>query len=320
MTKRSEGVTKMKAPPGKYDFHPAASAYPLMDKPELDALAHDIKTNSQKLPVILVKKKIIDGRNRYLACRQAGVPCRFETHQVAEEDIPAYIDSLNEHRRHLSKEFREKKAQIRRELARSFRNEGMSFRDIAERLNVSLGQVQRDLKEAVSGVSEDTPESSEKAEKDDSSPPEGPKTTGRDGKQYPKKKKPAVSNDALGPHTDRVGNALPDGLKDAFGDTQVQALADKLTAICDDFHPDRMLSGIASLNNRYLGFAALQKALLKAHDCLTEARDRCKGAVPYIICPECQGGAANNGHVCGHCFNLGWMSEAAHESYELNKK
>src|SRR5436190_19591027 len=60
----------------KYEFHPATKRLPLMSPPELDDLSHDLKQNGQKLPIILLDGKIIDGRNRFLACEKAGVEPR----------------------------------------------------------------------------------------------------------------------------------------------------------------------------------------------------------------------------------------------------
>ncbi len=44
---------------------------------ELNALAEDIEKNGLLEPITLHKKKILDGRNRYLACKKTGVKPKF---------------------------------------------------------------------------------------------------------------------------------------------------------------------------------------------------------------------------------------------------
>ena len=58
--------------------HPAADVFPLLSKDEITALAADIRTNGQRLPVLLQQADdgadlVLDGRNRLLACEEAGL-------------------------------------------------------------------------------------------------------------------------------------------------------------------------------------------------------------------------------------------------------
>lgn len=84
-----------------YDFHEYASIYPLLDGAEFDALVRDIKHNGLHEDIVLYEGKILDGRNRYLACREAGVEPRFT--QYDGNDALEFVRSMNEHRRHLDK-------------------------------------------------------------------------------------------------------------------------------------------------------------------------------------------------------------------------
>jgi len=81
------------------EYHKAASIFPL-DEEHLDALAEDIRRNGLLCPIELLNGKIIDGRRRLLACKQAGVEPGFC--DVNVPDPYQYVWSLNYHRRHLT--------------------------------------------------------------------------------------------------------------------------------------------------------------------------------------------------------------------------
>lgn len=81
------------------EFHPIAEVWPLFDADALEALAADIKRNGLEQPVVTYQSKILDGRNRYLACRKAGVEPRYVEYK-GDDPIGKAL-SLNEQRRHL---------------------------------------------------------------------------------------------------------------------------------------------------------------------------------------------------------------------------
>lgn len=81
------------------EFHEAANIFPMLPEEKLDCLADDIKKNGLQYPVEICDGKIIDGRNRWMACLRAGVDA--DTVDVCPDDPIAYVLSLNLHRRHL---------------------------------------------------------------------------------------------------------------------------------------------------------------------------------------------------------------------------
>ncbi len=83
-------------------FHPVAGIFPLMDEAELGALAADIEGGGQREPVLTHEGLIIDGRNRWLACRRLGVQPRMQEWGGDPKDLVAFVVSLNLHRRHLT--------------------------------------------------------------------------------------------------------------------------------------------------------------------------------------------------------------------------
>ena len=82
------------------ELHEAANIFPLLEGAELEALAADIKEHGLIEPVHLYQSKILDGRNRYLACQKAGVQPRFVDY--AGDDPFRFVISLNLKRRHLN--------------------------------------------------------------------------------------------------------------------------------------------------------------------------------------------------------------------------
>jgi len=88
------------AAPAEPAFHDAAGIFDLLDGAEFDELVKDIRANGLKLPIILTDGKRLDGRNRYRACKAAGVDPIFR--QWDGVGSPSdYVWSLNNTRRHL---------------------------------------------------------------------------------------------------------------------------------------------------------------------------------------------------------------------------
>jgi ParB-like chromosome segregation protein Spo0J len=69
---------------------------------ELQDLADDIKARGQLQPIVLDKDgAILDGRNRFAACKLAGVEPQFDTYDG--DDSEGYAMTVNLARRHMSK-------------------------------------------------------------------------------------------------------------------------------------------------------------------------------------------------------------------------
>ena len=85
-----------------YAYHRIANTFPVLSEDELTDLAQDIKKHGQQEPIKLFEGKILDGRNRYLACKKAGVEPKFEDWDGTEYAAISYVWSENFHRRHFS--------------------------------------------------------------------------------------------------------------------------------------------------------------------------------------------------------------------------
>ena len=81
--------------------HPIADVWPMMDEGKLSELADDIRKNGQLVPVWLYEGKIIDGRNRWAACKIAGVTPK--TQEYTGDEPTSFAVALNDRRRHMNK-------------------------------------------------------------------------------------------------------------------------------------------------------------------------------------------------------------------------
>ena len=86
-------------------LHPAAGLFPLLEGDEFDALVADVKAHGLLEPVWMYDDPklgtvLLDGRNRWRACRAAGVPVERRTYQG--DDPIGFSLSQNLRRRHLS--------------------------------------------------------------------------------------------------------------------------------------------------------------------------------------------------------------------------
>ena len=86
-----------------YGVHPAAAIFPMMTEAEFAELVADIEKNGQRDAIELYEGKILDGRNRGLACMRLGIKPRFEQFDWRAKGSPtAYVMSKNLKRRHLN--------------------------------------------------------------------------------------------------------------------------------------------------------------------------------------------------------------------------
>jgi ParB-like chromosome segregation protein Spo0J len=81
-------------------FHPLADTFPLIEGAEFDELVTDVKAHGLIEPIVLLDNHILDGRNRYRACIEAGVEPIFASFVGA--DPAALVISANIRRRHLN--------------------------------------------------------------------------------------------------------------------------------------------------------------------------------------------------------------------------
>lgn len=94
-----------KAKTTMYLFHEMSSYLPLLEDEEFDDLVEDIKEFGQIEPIVLYEGKILDGRNRYRACKKLGIEVNATEWKPSEATgiTPLqYVISTNIMRRHLN--------------------------------------------------------------------------------------------------------------------------------------------------------------------------------------------------------------------------
>jgi N6-adenosine-specific RNA methylase IME4 len=83
------------------EFHEVANIFPLMEGEEYGALVEDIRKNGLMEAIWTYQGKIIDGRNRYLACQEIGIQPKYQEWD-GKGSLVNFVVSLNLHRRHLT--------------------------------------------------------------------------------------------------------------------------------------------------------------------------------------------------------------------------
>jgi N6-adenosine-specific RNA methylase IME4 len=127
------------------EFHALATLFPLLDGAGFDELVADIRAHGLREPIVMFEGKVLDGRNRYRACVEAGVEPTFTVYQG--DDPVAYVISLNLRRRHLDESQR---AMVAAKLAtlkpgdnQYHPKEGPSIEEASRLLNVGHASVER---------------------------------------------------------------------------------------------------------------------------------------------------------------------------------
>jgi len=84
-----------------YLEHPEAKRFEMMGQAEIEILGSSIATDGQKSPIELYQGKILDGRNRYHACKSFNITPIF-VHLPDDTNPRSHVIARNVHRRHLS--------------------------------------------------------------------------------------------------------------------------------------------------------------------------------------------------------------------------
>jgi ParB-like chromosome segregation protein Spo0J len=134
-----------------YDFHPLANTFPRMSKAEFKALVDDIRANGLLQPIVLYQTRILDGRHRYDAAKEAKVELTEKDFtEFTGNDPLKFVISQNLHRRHLNETQRAviaaQIAKLQKGANQHTKEDGPndpSISEAAKMLNVSPNSVKR---------------------------------------------------------------------------------------------------------------------------------------------------------------------------------
>jgi len=84
----------------RFGIHPLCALIPEPDADDFARLRAAIKQDGLRQPITLYENKILDGRSRYRACREAKVAPRFELY--TGKDPLGFVLAMNLERRHLT--------------------------------------------------------------------------------------------------------------------------------------------------------------------------------------------------------------------------
>jgi hypothetical protein len=82
------------------NFHPFSEIFPMIEGTAFDELVEDIKEHGLREKIWTYEGKILDGRNRFLACKKAKV--KPQMRKYIGKNASAFVWSMNASRRHLS--------------------------------------------------------------------------------------------------------------------------------------------------------------------------------------------------------------------------
>lgn len=291
-----------------------------MTEAELDALAASIKEDGLEYSICMLDGLILDGRNRWLACRRAGVPCpSFEyVGPRDEESIRKFVARLNEHRRHLTPQWLSERRKARVERVVEARKAGESIRIIAEKENVSPAQVQEDIKVAtVQGGCTVEPESGKVAGRDGKTRTAKPKAASTRGPAVAGRKSATKSDDVK----DQLGTVLPSHLRDVFGDGKLNDMLAKVRSwrqTCETAALGRAVESLSPFNPHLRAKqASVREHLQAVYEGLEAVELAFVNSLPCAVCPRC--GGTDGG--CGHCDHAGfvprWLYDQLVEHAEL---
>lgn len=93
-----------------FEVHPAAEVFPMIKGRAFAELVEDVREHGVKEPIVFWDGKLLDGRNRSMACIEVGLdPLNYAVDIEGGDgfDPVAYVLSANLHRRHLGETERE---------------------------------------------------------------------------------------------------------------------------------------------------------------------------------------------------------------------
>ncbi len=290
------------------EFHPLANQYPLLEGEPFEQLVESLREGFLiEYPIIIYEGRILDGRNRYRACREAGVPYLTQDFFGTEEEAAEFVRKANEARRHLTVEFLHQRRLERLERVAEARAEGKSIRQIAEQEHVSPTRIFQDVQRI-----EESPTVSEGADDDENAFEDAfEETVAEDPLEVKKRVEESQGHRGYAPPKeerepepvlDGLDKPVPPGLVPVFEKTgefkeiisQINALSRRLEELAQ--HP-----------------AGASLRLAEAKKDLKNVKEHVRFDTPYCVCPMCEGNAKKRKDSCP-CKQRGWLVQKQYDA------
>lgn len=136
--------------------HPLADIFPWIEGEAFNELVADVRRNGVLEPIILHDGMILDGRNRYMAAREAGI--EFATTSYGGDDPLGFVIAMNLKRRHLTESQRGMVAARLAKLPNHRPEKGANLHPSAEQAGAMLNVSERTVKAAKAVEREGSPE------------------------------------------------------------------------------------------------------------------------------------------------------------------
>ena len=170
-------MEKITSPYPPHEVWDIVNEFPRMsdtpNDPALSRFQDDIRKNGQQVPILTWHGGVVDGYHRLAALAITGTPPIFQDlGDISEAEMRDKVSSLNFHRRHLTESQRaalaakvilatpttnayivskQIEARARQEKVALFMEDGLTNREIADEVGVTVRQVQQDKKEVREG-------------------------------------------------------------------------------------------------------------------------------------------------------------------------
>lgn len=264
----------------KYQDHPIAAIFPLMPKKDLAELAADIKQHGCLAPITLYEGKILDGRNRYRACKEADVEPKFR--EFATGDALTFVLSTNLHRRHLTVSQR---AMIAAQLVKTQRGKPVNGSNLAHLADAAKAmEVSTHSAKDAKRIARESPEKAAQVKR-------GEKTIHQATKELKQEKK-AKLTDAV----DKTGFAIPDSVLEAWN------RASEVAEFIASRVSQAKIAVEQGLKSEDVIFKELTNGTLAA---LKNIYGDVKRIEPHAVCTLCSG----HPKKCKLCHDKGFISK-----------
>lgn len=273
----------------EYKDHPLSSLLPLMSQIEIRELAADIQLNGLRSPIVLLDGLILDGRNRYRACKMGNVKPEF-TDYNGDGDPLTFINSVNVKRRHLTQA---QKSMVGAKYETLLHGGDRKNQDATLHLEKTRTEIAKEL--------DVSPRSIATAKKALEIAPKREIKAIETGKKTATAVVREITNKAASAK-DKLGFTVPKSIESDW--REAETFRETLNAL----HRIKLRIEKA-IEDRELAFREITNSTVAD---LHNAWSNLERVLPYAVCPTCEG---HNRKNCTLCKQRGWVSRFGYEHW-----